>query len=83
MATEYTVVFVGHPGDIKGSPFDVVSDFGKPCVISVGNACATEDKFRAALEQIAEGYGKDAETAQAALDAADAEMVAALKAGAR
>ena len=82
MATEYTVVFIGHPRDIKGNPFDVVSDFGKVCVLAVGNACDTSDKFREVLEQIAEGYGKDAEKAQAALDAADADMVAAIKAGA-
>ena len=80
MNTEYTVVFFGHPGNIKGNPFDVVSDFGQVRVLSVGNACDTVDKFRDALEQIAEGFGKDANTAQAALDEADAEIIAALKA---
>jgi hypothetical protein len=79
MATEYTVVFLGHPRNIKGNPFDVVSEFGKVSVMSVGNACATEDNFRSALEEIADHDGKLAEIAQAALDQADADLAAALK----
>lgn len=77
---DYTVVFTGHPKNIKGNPFDLVTDFGKVMVISVGNACETVDEFREALECIAEGFGKDASIAQAALDKADAAIVAALKA---
>ena len=79
--SEYTVVFSGHPKNIKGNPFDVVSDFGSVVALSVGNACEREDIFREALEQIAEGYGVLADNAQAALDKADAQIVAAVKAG--
>lgn len=77
---EYTVVFYGHPKNIKGNPFDAVTEFGEVRVLSIGNACETVDDFREALEQIAEGYGKDADIAQAALDKSDADIVAALKA---
>lgn len=77
---EYTVVFYGHPRNLKGNPFDLVTDFGEVRVLSVGNACETVDDFRDALEQIAEGYGKDADIAQAALDKADADILAVLKA---
>ena len=84
MATEYTVVFFGHPRDIKGNPFDVVSEFGKVCVLSVGNACETEERLREALEQIVDegGDGPEAKIAQDALDAADAALMASIKAGA-
>lgn len=82
MSTEYTVVFSGHPRNIKGNPFDVISDFGAVVVLSVGNVCEREDIFREALEEIADGFGKEAAAAQAALDAADAQLVAALKASA-
>lgn len=82
MATEYTVVFLGHPRNIKGNPFDVVSEFGRVSVLSVGNACDTEEKFREALEEIAEGSGKLADIAQAALDRADADLTEALKSAA-
>jgi hypothetical protein len=77
---EYTVVFFGHPKNIKGNPFDLVTDFGEVRVLSIGNACETADKFREALEKIAESYGRESTVAQDALDEADADLAAALKA---
>lgn len=80
--TDYTVVFHGHPRNIEGNPFNVESPFGKVTIISVGNAVADADRFREALEAIAEGeIGKSADIAQAALDEGDAAMLAALEAG--
>jgi hypothetical protein len=77
---EYTVVFFGHPKNIKGSPFDLVTDFGEVRVLSIGNLSETVDDFREALEKIAEGYGKEAAIAQAALDKAHADTLAAINA---
>lgn len=77
---EYTVVFFGHPKNIKGNPFDLVTDFGEVRVLSIGNLSETVDDFREALERIAEGFGRDADIAQAALDKADADIKAALQA---
>jgi threonine dehydrogenase-like Zn-dependent dehydrogenase len=78
-AAEYTVVFFGHPKNIKGNPFDLVTDFGEVRVLSIGNVCETADSFREALEQIADGRGDPAEIAQDALDEADAATAAAVK----
>lgn len=79
--TEYTVVFYGHPRGIKGNPFDVVSDFGKAVVISVGNVCEDADCYRAALEEIAERGDRQASAlAQAAMDERDTALKAALDA---
>ncbi|HYD06523.1 MAG TPA: hypothetical protein VEC60_12400 [Reyranella sp.] len=77
---EYTVVFFGHPKNIKGNPFDLVTDFGEVRVLSIGNLSETVDDFREALERIAEGFGTDADIAQTALDKADADIKAALQA---
>lgn len=77
---EYTVVFYGHPRNIKGNPFDLVTDFGRVVVLSISNLADEADCFREALEEIAESdFGKSADIAQAALDAADARTTKALE----
>ena len=80
--TEYTIVFQGHPRNIKGNPFDLVTDFGRVAVMSVGNVCEDADCFREALEEIVDrGDTRASAIAQKALDERDAAMTAAIKAG--
>jgi hypothetical protein len=78
---DYTVLFHGHPRKIKENPFDLETPFGKVVVIGVSNAFEDADCFRTALEEIAEGHGKEAAIAKAALDERDAALQANLKAG--
>lgn len=75
----FTVAFEGNIRGIKTSPFNIVSEFGTPVTIGVGNSFEEADGFREALEQIAEGSGKAADIASAALDAADRRLVEASK----
>lgn len=79
----YSVVFEGHPRNIKGNPFDAQSDFGRVAVLSASNLSDDADCFREALERIAAGEGNPAEIAQAAMDERDAALTENLKRGSK
>jgi hypothetical protein len=73
---EYTVVFSGHPKNIPGNPFDFQSPFGTVNALAASNCMEDADRFREALEEIADGASY---SAAAIARAALAERDAALK----
>ena len=81
MSAEYTIVFEGHPRDIPGNPFDFKSPFGAVTTVSAGNVCEDADRYREALEAIAEGSNQTAAAlAQEALDERSAALAANINA---
>jgi hypothetical protein len=75
----YTVIFEGSPTDVVGNPMTLVTPFGAVEACGYASAFEQMEILEAALEEIAQGYGPLAETAQAALTASNALMMKAVK----